>query len=80
MDGAVRETQLINLAENPDEYLPQHAKSGEMQTDLAEDPKYADKLKEMEVLLFAQMLLNDDPHRLWDQPRWNLEKQQLSWS
>lgn len=69
MDGAVRETQLFNLAENPDEYLPQHAKSGEMQTDLAEDPKYADKLKEMEVLLFAQMLLNDDPHRLWDQPR-----------
>ncbi len=69
MDGAVRETQLFNLAENPNEYLPEHGKPGEMQTDLADNPKYTNKLKEMEVLLVEQMQLNDDPHRLWDQPK-----------
>lgn len=67
MDGAVRETQLFNLAENPNEYLPEHHKKGEMETDLAEDPKYADKLAEMEALLLEQMQENDDPYRLWNQ-------------
>lgn len=67
MDGAVRETQLFNLAENPNEYLPEHHKKGEMETDLAENPKYADKLAEMEALLLAQMKLNNDPYRLWNQ-------------
>jgi len=67
MDGDVRETQLFNLAENPNEYLVEHQKSGEMETDLAENPKYADKLAEMESLLLAQMIENDDPYRLWDQ-------------
>ncbi|MCM4156953.1 sulfatase-like hydrolase/transferase [Gramella sp. AN32] len=69
MDGAVRETQLFNLAENPNEYLPEHAKTGEMETDLAENPKYADKLAEMEALLLEQMIANEDPYRLWDQPK-----------
>lgn len=69
MDGAVRETQLFNLAENPNEYLPEHGKSGEMQTDLAENPKYADKLKEMEALLLEQMVKHDDPYRFWDQEK-----------
>ncbi|WP_372743942.1 sulfatase-like hydrolase/transferase [Lutibacter sp.] len=68
MDGAVRETQLFNLAENPNEYLPEHGKSGEMQTDLAENPKFADKLAEMEALLLEQMKQHNDPYRLWDQP------------
>jgi arylsulfatase A-like enzyme len=67
MDGAVRETQLFNLAENPYEYLPEHGKAGEMETDLAENPKYAEKRKEMEALLLEQMKKYDDPYRLWDQ-------------
>ncbi len=67
MDGAVRETQLFNLAENPNEYLPEHHKTGEMETNLASDPKYAKKLVEMEALLLEQMTINNDPYRLWDQ-------------
>lgn len=69
LDGAVRETQLFNLAENPNEYLPEHNKAGEMETDLAENPKYADKLAEMEGLLLEQMIANDDPYRLWNQKK-----------
>ncbi|WP_165730803.1 sulfatase-like hydrolase/transferase [Polaribacter sp. 20A6] len=71
MDGAVRETQLFNLAKNPNEYLPEHHKNGEMETDLAENPKYAEKLAEMEALLLEQMVANDDPYRLWNQPQIN---------
>lgn len=71
MDGKVRETQLFNLAENPNEYLPEHHKTGEMETDLAENPKYAEKLAEMEALLLEQMIANDDPYRLWNQPAIN---------
>jgi arylsulfatase A-like enzyme len=67
LDGKVRETQLFNLAKNPNEYLPEHGKTGEMETDLAENPKYADKLAEMESLLLEQMIANDDPYRLWNQ-------------
>ncbi|TRX59226.1 sulfatase-like hydrolase/transferase [Fulvivirga sp. M361] len=67
MDGAVRETQLFNLAENPHEYLPEHGKSGEMETNLASNLKYANKLAEMEALLLQQMVQHDDPYRLWDQ-------------
>nr|WP_236621457.1 sulfatase-like hydrolase/transferase [Rhodopirellula sallentina] len=59
MDGAVRETQLFNLAENPNEFLTE---------DLAEDPAYAEKLAEMEALLLDEMRRVDDPYRLWNQP------------
>ncbi|GAL79496.1 choline-sulfatase [Algibacter lectus] len=38
-----------------------------METDLAENPKYAEKLAEMEALLLEQMVANDDPYRLWNQ-------------
>ena len=69
MDGAVQETQLFNLAENPNEYLSEHAKSGEMETNLADNSKYADKLAEMEALLLKQMELHDDPYRLWNQSK-----------
>jgi arylsulfatase A-like enzyme len=69
MDGAIHETQLFNLAENPNEYLPEHGKLGEMETNLANNPKYADKLAEMEALLLEQMEINDDPYRLWDQEK-----------
>jgi arylsulfatase A-like enzyme len=67
MDGGVRETQLFNLAENPHEYLPEHGKTEEMETNLAENPKYAEKLAEMEALLLEQMIAHKDPYRLWDQ-------------
>jgi choline-sulfatase len=69
MDGAIRETQLFNLVENPNEYLPEHHKIGEMETNLANNPKYADKLAEMEALLLEQMIANNDPYRLWNQPK-----------
>ncbi|MFB9057297.1 sulfatase-like hydrolase/transferase [Mariniflexile ostreae] len=69
MDGKVRETQLFNIAKNPNEYLPEHKRADEMETDLAENPKYADKLAEMEALLLSQMEQYKDPYRLWNQPQ-----------
>lgn len=76
-DG-VRETQLFNLADNPGEFLQEHhdpkvaeltgAKPTADQRDLAEDPRYADKLAELEALLLDEMRRLDDPYRLWDQP------------
>ncbi|XMO85391.1 sulfatase-like hydrolase/transferase [Algibacter sp. AS12] len=71
LNGAVRETQLFNLAENPNEYLPEHGKTNEMETNLASNPKYGDKLAEMEALLLEQMITNEDPYRLWNQPQIN---------
>ena len=78
MDGAVRETQLFNLAENPDEFLTQHhdpavvaltgMKPEAHQRDLAEDPEHADKLAEMKALLLEEMRKHHDPWRMWDQP------------
>jgi choline-sulfatase len=78
MDGKVRETQLFNLAENPYELLEQHhdqkviALTGhtpeQHQRNLAGDPRYADKRKELEALLLAEMRRLDDPYRLWNQP------------
>ena len=78
MDGQVRETQLFNLAENPHEFLTQHqvlnvetligVSPEQHQMNLAHDPHYAPKLKELEALLLAEMKRLDDPHRLWDQP------------
>jgi choline-sulfatase len=77
LDGKVRETQLFNLAENPNEYLSEHhaaavaALTGQRPTDgqrdLAEDPKYAEKRKELEALLLAEQKRLDDPFRFWDQ-------------
>ena len=67
MNGAVRETQLFNLAENPNEYLEEHKKEGEMETNLASNPKYADKLEEMEILLAEQMQKHGDPYKFWNQ-------------
>jgi arylsulfatase A-like enzyme len=78
MNGTVRQTQLFNLKDNPDEYLAEHhhsevralsgAAPGEHQVNLAGDPRYAEKLKEMEALLLAEMRRLDDPWRLWNQP------------
>ena len=49
------------------------AKVSATQTDLAEDPKHAGKLKEMEALLLSEMRRLNDPWRLWDQPDDGLE-------
>jgi arylsulfatase A-like enzyme len=77
LDGKVRETQLFNLKENPNEYLAQNhenkvkeltgAKPKAGQRNLASDPKHAAKLKEMEALLLSEMKRLDDPHRFWNQ-------------
>ena len=67
MDGTVRETQLFNLKANPHEYLAEHQKKGKMETNLAANPRYAAKLKEMEAQLQSQMQFFHDPYTLWDQ-------------
>jgi arylsulfatase A-like enzyme len=77
INGTVRETQLFNLKENPHEYLEQNhdskvtaqsgAKPKSAQRNLAKDPAFAAKLKEMEDLLLSEMKRLDDPYRLWDQ-------------
>ena len=78
LDGAVQETQLFNLSENPHELLVQHraaqvqdlsgVKPRSEQRDLAEDPKFAAKRAELEKLLLKVQSDLDDPYRLWDQP------------
>lgn len=78
LDGATRETQLFNVADNPAEFIMEHHDPGTIaltgvtptanQVNLADDPKYADKLKEMQTLLLAEMRRLDDPWRLWNQP------------
>lgn len=77
LDGTVRETQLFNLKENPDEFLKEHHdpavvaltgyKPKSNQVNLAGNPKYAAKLAEMEALLLAEEIRFDDPYRLWNQ-------------
>ena len=74
----VKVTQLFNLAENPHEFIQQHhaptvmaltgIKPTKNQVNLADDPRYADKLAELEALLLEEMRRQDDPYRLWDQP------------
>ena len=78
MAGKVRKTQLFNLKENPHEYIVEHhdnevkARSNASpkpgHRNLASDPDYRKKLKEMETLLYSEMKRLRDPHRLWDQP------------
>ncbi len=68
MNGAVRETQLFNLAKNPHEFIAEHGKNDPELTNLAYDPEYADQRAEMELLLLSEMRRLDDPFRLWDQP------------
>ncbi len=77
-NGATRVTQLFNLAENPLEFLREHhapevtALTGLVpeahQVNLADDPRHADKLAEMEAVLLAEMRRHHDPWRLWEQP------------
>ena len=73
MEGTVRKTQLFNLRDNPQEFIQEHRavhvgrKFGPLETNLAEDSKFADKRKEMEGLLKAEMVRLNDPFSLWDQ-------------
>ena len=74
----VRVTQLFNLAENPHEFVQAHhspqvaaltgVSPADEQLNLASDPRYADKLAEMQGLLLEEMRRQDDPYRLWNQP------------
>ena len=77
LDGATRATQLFDLSRNPWELLAEHHDEGVVgllrsrpeahQRNLAGDPRFADRLAEMEALLLAEMKRLDDPYRLWDQ-------------
>jgi len=72
-------TQLFNLRENPDEFLAEHhdpavtaishAAPTPRQKNLADDPAHADKRRELEALLLAEMQRLHDPNRFSDQPR-----------
>jgi arylsulfatase A-like enzyme len=74
LDGAVRKTQLFNLAENPNELLAEHqaddviawvgATPSSHQVDLAESDRYAAKRADLESLLRQQMKLFGDPYEL----------------
>jgi arylsulfatase A-like enzyme len=76
--SGVRETQLFNLEENPDEFIAEHhdPKVGSLtgctpeatQTNLAGDPRHAAKLTELRGLLLGEMCRLDDPWRFSDQP------------
>lgn len=78
MNGGVRQTQLFNLQENPEEFLTEHhhpevtSRTGVIpashQRNLADDPRHAEQLARMEALLLAEMRRLDDPWRLWNQP------------
>lgn len=78
MNGAVRETQLFNLKDNPEELLAEHhdpkvrALTGvqptKEQVNLASDPRHTAKLAEMQGLMLAEMRRLHDPWRLWNQP------------
>lgn len=67
-DGSARTTQLFNLAENPDEFLAEHGKTGPMLTNLASNPAHAAKLAEMQALLLSEMRRLNDPWRFSNQP------------
>ena len=76
--AGVREIQLFNLADNPNELLSEHQEStvaglignkpNPKQVNLADDPASAEKLKEMQALLLEQMRSHGDPFRFWNQP------------
>ncbi len=74
LDGKVNETQLFNLNDNPREWLSQHhtpelrellsIDPKPQQVDLAEDPTYARRRKQLEDLLSQQMRKYGDPYTL----------------
>jgi arylsulfatase A-like enzyme len=76
--GAVRQTQLFHLKDNPHELMREHqdpavvALTGvtpqTQHVNLADDPRYASKLAELEAVLLAEMRRLHDPWRFWNQP------------
>jgi choline-sulfatase len=76
-NGQIHENQLFNLKDNPDELLIEHQDTSIIrlignspkpnQVNLANNPKYADKLEEMEKLLLEQQFKYNDPFLLWNQ-------------
>jgi len=78
LDGAVRETQLFDLEQNPYEFLAEHhdpeviAVTGHepkrFQRNLAGDPAHAEKRAEMEELLRTEMERLHDPFPLSPHP------------
>ncbi len=79
LNGEVQRTQLFNLNDNPLEWLAEHrepsvaqltgARPSPQQSNLADDPRFAAKRKDLEALLLAEMRRLGDPYRLWDQPQ-----------
>lgn len=76
LDGAVRETQLFHLEQNPHEFLSNHlvdtvaGLTGHQpqphQRNLAGDPAHAEILEEMERLLVQEQQRLGDPYPLWN--------------
>ena len=74
LDGAVRETQLFHLAQNPHEFVHEHAaeevvaltglRPSAIQRNLADDPRFADQRRELEALLESEQLRLNDPYVL----------------
>lgn len=74
LDGQVRQTQLFNLKENPNELLVEHHgpelarllknKPGTSQINLANSPEYVAKRKELEQLLRSEMKRLRDPYEM----------------
>jgi arylsulfatase A-like enzyme len=74
LDGQVRETQLFNLADNPREWLVEHQSPDlqkllgihpkSEQVNLADNPIFAEKRKELELLLAGEMQRLGDPYVL----------------
>lgn len=74
LDGKVQETQLFNLADNPNELLAEHGQPDLVeatghrperhQRNLADDPSYADVRARLESRLVAEQQRLGDPHHL----------------
>lgn len=85
-DGKVQQTQLFNLKNNPNELLREHHDPliikrtghtpGSHMVNLADIPKYKDKLTEMEILLLEQQNKHNDPYRLWNKAKVMMEMNQ----
>lgn len=82
--SGAKSTQLFNLRENPNELIEQHHSAevieltkhtpNENQKNLAGDPAYAEKLKEMQAVLLEEMRGHNDPYRFSNQPDDGLKK------
>jgi arylsulfatase A-like enzyme len=74
LDGKVRETQLFNIKDNPNEFLIEHhdkklrkllgINPTQSQVNLADNPKHAKKRKELERLLKSEMKRLGDPYEV----------------